>query len=76
MENRWEMNNNQRIVSLYEILCSYAPDDKARKLCDNFLNKTETTDKEVIIELTKAIADGLFYGNWPWVRMELRLLTK
>jgi len=61
------MTNAERITTLYLVLKSYAPEDWVNKRLDNFTSRTETTEKEIIHELVTSLADGLLYGNWPWV---------
>ena len=61
------MTNEDRITGLYVILKSYAPDDWVNESLDTFTNRTEDAQQRIIKELVSSLADGLLYGNWPWV---------
>lgn len=59
--------NSERIKSLAMVLDSYASTMEEKKMVLNFTNMSETTENEVIFQLTSAIYDGIAFGNWPWV---------
>lgn len=67
MSKNFYIENERRISNLYEVLKSYAPNPSAIEACQHFTNKSQTTQQEIILELTSAIYDGLAYGNWPWM---------
>jgi len=64
--------DSKRIGTLAAILKSYADSPAAEKLVDNFTSRKDTTEAEIIFELVSAIYDGIAYGNWPWVKYELK----
>ncbi len=65
--NNSRIQNDKRILHLYEVLISYAPDETARKLCKHFTDSRDSTREEIIRDLVCAIADGVLWGNWPWI---------
>jgi hypothetical protein len=54
---------------LLQILKSHAPDDAARKLCDDFFQgwAAETRERAIACSLV----DGLKFGNWLWIKPEI-----
>jgi hypothetical protein len=48
-----------------EVLISYAPEGEKDWVLSEY-RQTEPT------ELVMTLADGLLYGNWPWVLKDMR----
>lgn len=66
------MNNIDHLV---EVLFSYAPDENAKLKCTQMLKAAEADGhrgKVIELILASSIADGLRYGNWPWVMIGRR----
>ena len=57
------MTDLQIKESLHNILEHYAPTRNAQEICNAKLNIHAASINDYII----ALADGLKYGNWPWV---------
>jgi hypothetical protein len=56
----------ERIRQLSNIIHSYAPNSNATKLVNQKLDwNRDATIKDYVM----ALADGLLYGNWPWVTL-------
>lgn len=58
--------NDRRIANLYEVLKSYAATPEQIRACQHLVVRDESTPREMILELTTAIYNGIVYGNWPW----------
>jgi len=54
-----------RASHLLEVLISYAPEGEKDWVLSEY-RQTEPT------ELVMTLADGLLYGNWPWVLKDMR----
>jgi hypothetical protein len=50
---------------LLAILQSHAPTGKDQVICANVYNRTPEVEQERT--MVNALADGLNYGNWPWI---------
>jgi len=64
---RKTLMDTDRIELLLGVLRSYAPsEEEGKKIERNFGSTADTTMREILIELTSALYNGLTYGNWPW----------
>jgi len=57
------MTDLEKKLALNKILLSYAETPHARELIIKNFITNEATVKDYVL----ALADGLLYGNWPWV---------
>lgn len=57
------MTDDIRRDALSGILRSYAVLEEQQAIIDKMHNDKEITTKDYVM----ALADGLLYGNWPWI---------
>lgn len=63
------------IDHLVEVLFSYAPDEAAKYKCTQMIKAAQDDghpSNTLVLILASSIADGLRYGNWPWVMIGRR----
>lgn len=62
-------NEEMAALKVREALLYMAPDDDAKRdlLKDYEEVLHEEGESEVLKSMTCALADGVLYGNWPWV---------
>jgi hypothetical protein len=62
MYNPDEDFDNVRIAKLYDVLYSYTNDFNEASVV-----RKMREDKATVKDYIYALADGIKYGNWPWV---------
>jgi len=66
------IENDRRISNLYEVLKSYADTPEKLKMCQHVISKADTNDTEILQDLVSILYDGIFYGNWPWIKASFK----
>jgi hypothetical protein len=64
MYNPDEDFDNARIAKLYDVLYSYTNDFNEASVV-----RKMREDKATVKDYIYALADGIKYGNWPWVNV-------
>lgn len=60
-------NEEMAATKVMEALLYMAPDDDAKRLILRMRTDAEKENCNTLKTMTCAMADGVLYGNWPWI---------